>query len=392
MNSPSQTSCDQRPVQLALLDASRGAAALWVVLVHATVAHVANEHRELLDNPFYAFAVRGQIGVGFFFAISGYCILATIFNALLRGGTIRQYFAARFRRIYPPYLIALGCAVLLNLSILFLISKGVFAGARPPDSPLDHNSAYWLTNLALLQLPAGYGNFLFVSWSLCFEIAFYVIAGAIWAVCSLGGRRSASPALLVTMLNLCSLISVAWAALSPGSCPFPLDRWYQFGLGIAMFVLINRRPLKLGLALQVQSVLVILAVLAHACTAPSSIPAWRFYSEQTLVLSVLGFVITIIAASRFDRQITSHWLMSPFRKLGRISYSLYLIHMLPMPLVDTLLRRAGLSGQLYILNAAAQVLVALVAGTVFFHFVERRFFEPRKRTPASVPLQSQITT
>ena len=383
-----QNSHIARPLQLSILDSCRGVAALWVVLVHATAAYVAMGHRDLLDNPFYAFAVRGQIGVGFFFVISGYCILATIFNALTRGGTIRQYLVARCRRIYPPYLVALGCLILLNLTILFIMSKGVLAGARPPESPLIHSAGYWLSNLTLLQLPAGHDSFLFVSWSLCFEIAFYMLAAVLWAVCSQFGRKFASPTVLVTALNACSLLSVVWATATPNKCPFPLDRWYHFGLGIAMFVLINRHHLKLGRFLQGQSILVIAAVVAHASLASSMIPVERFYSDRTLALCVLGFVAFVILLSRYDKRLSSHWMMTPFIKLGKISYSLYLIHMLPVPIVDAVLRRAGLEGQLYIVNVAAQTVASLVAGALFYHFVERRFIASKKpRSVEASPLQ-----
>ena len=376
-----------RPAQLALLDASRGAAALWVVMAHACLAYIATGHEELLGNPLYALSVRGQIGVGFFFAISGYCILATIFNAMRRGGTIRQYLVARCRRIYPPYLVALGCVVVMHLAILFLMSRGLFAGARPPDSPLDHGPGYWLANLALVQLPAGSSCFLFVSWSLCFELAFYALAGGLWAVCSLGGRSAASPALLVTMLNLCSLISVAWIALSQKTCPFPLDRWYQFGLGIAMFVLVNRRALHLGRFLQAQSLLVILAVLVYASNLGGEHAKNLFHSDRTQLFCVLAFVAVITAVSRFDDVLSQNWIIKQLRKLGTISYSLYLIHMLPLPMLDALLRRAGLQGQLYIVAYAIQIIAAIICGSLFYRFVERRFVETRGRTIEAVPLQ-----
>lgn len=378
-----------RPAQLALLDASRGAAALWVVMAHACLAYIATGHEDLLGNPLYALSVRGQIGVGFFFAISGYCILATIFNALLRGGTIRQYLVARCRRIYPPYLVALGSVVLMHLAILFLMSRGLFANARPPESPLDHDFGYWLANLALVQLPAGYSCFLFVSWSLCFEIAFYVLAGGLWAVCSMGGRRAASPALLVTMLNLCSLLSVVWVAVSKNTCPFPLDRWYQFGLGIAMFVLVNRQTLQLGRLLQAQSILVMLAVLAYAAGLSGEPAPNLYHSDRTQLFCVLGFVVLVAAVARFDRALSGNWIMRQLRKLGTISYSLYLIHMLPLPMLDALLRRAGLQDQLYLITYAVQIIVAVITGAIFHRLVEQRFIETRKRSIEAAPMQCQ---
>ncbi|WP_395738643.1 acyltransferase family protein [Prosthecobacter sp.] len=378
-----------KPLQLSLLDACRGGAALWVVMAHACLAYIATGHEEMLSNPLYAFSVRGQIGVGFFFAISGYCILATIFNGMRRCSTLREYLVARCRRIYPPYLVALGCVVLTHLAILFMMSKGIMAGARPPESPLDHGISYWFANLTLVQLPAGYSCFLFVSWSLCYEIAFYAVAGILWALSSLGGRDGPRPALLVSLLNLCSLVSVAWVAVSKGTCPFPLNLWYQFGLGIALFVLVNRKEMHLARFLQAQAVVVILAVFVHALNLSPEPAANLYHSDRTQVFCVIGFVMLLTALARFDRALSGGWLMLRLRWLGTISYSLYLIHMLPMPVVDALLRRAGLQGSLYLITYAAQIIVAVIAGSLFHHLVEKRFFETKKHAVSAAPMQCQ---
>lgn len=381
-----------RPAQLALLDACRGAAALWVVIFHASVAYVVNGHQDLLNNPFYFFSIHGQIGVSFFFAISGYCILATIFNGMLRGGTLRSYFASRIRRIYPPYLVALGCLVITRLVVLMIMSRGGLQGARPPESPLGHDIGYWLANLGLVQYTFGCGRYLAVAWSLCYEIVFYLIAGGLWWLATLVCQSKNRAALLVTLLNVCTLVSLVWLSAFKSSCPFPLNRWYQFGLGIAMFVLVNRKQMQLGRFLQVQSFVVILATMAHAwCSTPVK-PDGNFFADRTLVLCALGFALFVIALARFDHLFASHWLVVPFRKLGAISYSLYLFHMIPMPFVDAAMRRVGLEGSLYIFNVAAQTITAVITGALFYWLVEKRFVETKKRPVEALSLQCQPTT
>jgi len=136
---------------------------------------------------------------------------------------------------------------------------------------------------------------------------------------------------------------------------------------------------------------VILAVLVHALNLTSEPAPYLYHSERTQMFCVLGFVAVIIALGRFDHLLAGHWLVVQLRKLGTISYSLYLIHMLPLPMIDALLRRAGLQGQLYLANYAVQIIAALIAGTIFHRLVERRFFETRKREVAVVPMQCQPT-
>ncbi|OYW75706.1 MAG: hypothetical protein B7Z37_12150 [Verrucomicrobia bacterium 12-59-8] len=310
---------------------------------------------------------------------------------MLRGSTLREYFAARWKRIYPPYLVALCCVVVVRLSILALMSRGFFQGALPPESPLDYGLGYWLANVALVQLPTGYTSYLAISWSLCYEIMFYVLAGGLWWLATVVRSSQNRTVLLVTLLNFCSLASLVWLSTFKSTCPFPLDRWYQFGLGMAMFVLINRKQMQLARSLQMQSIVVILATLVHAWHSSPIKAVDAFFADRTLVLCVLGFVVFVTALARFDRQISTHWLIVQFRKLGTISYSLYLFHMIPMPFVDAVLRRAGLEGSLYLVNVAAQTVTALIAGMLFHRLVEKRFFETKKRLIEAAPLQCQPT-
>lgn len=377
-----------RPAQLAILDACRGAAALWVVIFHASVAYVVNGHTDLLANPLYALSVQGQIGVGFFFVISGYCILATICNGMSRGSTLQQYFAARIKRIYPPYLVALFCVVLTRGSIVVLMSHGFLQGARPPASPFDRGIGSWLANMALVQYP-GEAGYLSVAWSLCYEVAFYLLAGILWWLAMLARKNNHRTALLVTLLNVCSLVSLVWFSTSRSTCPFPLDRWYQFGLGMAMFVLINARRMQLGRFLQAQSIVLILATLAHAWSSSAVTPEGGFFSDRTLVLCVLGFVACVTMLARFDHVLAGHWVVVQLRKLGTISYSLYLFHMIPMPIVDAVMRRLGFEGSLYVVCVAAQTATAVITGALFYRLVEKRFADTKKRPVEALPLQCQ---
>jgi peptidoglycan/LPS O-acetylase OafA/YrhL len=59
--------------------------------------------------------------------------------------------------------------------------------------------------------------------------------------------------------------------------------------------------------------------------------------------------------------------------LGTFSYSLYLVHTLVQPFVDVGMRRVGLTGELYVINFFAQIVVSVIAGWLFFLAVERHF-------------------
>lgn len=65
-----------------ILDAFRGYAALWVVMVHCCDRFLGGNNMAYVHQPLYAFAIRGQLGVILFCIISGYCITAAAHGAL----------------------------------------------------------------------------------------------------------------------------------------------------------------------------------------------------------------------------------------------------------------------------------------------------------------------
>src|SRR5665213_3292870 len=91
------------------LDFWRGLACLMVVVFHSTFY--------ITDNPFHIYGSAlskqifhllscGWVGVPIFFVISGYCISAAC-DSIGHRRASRKFFTRRFKRIYPPYWIAL---------------------------------------------------------------------------------------------------------------------------------------------------------------------------------------------------------------------------------------------------------------------------------------------
>jgi exopolysaccharide production protein ExoZ len=108
------------------LDAWRGFAALWVVMVHscAPVIGTGGDSPWLAHQPLYAFSAWGQLGVSLFFVISGYCIASAAVTALRKPRPLIHFLRSRVRRIYPPYFFATTAAVLSAVAITFLVSHG----------------------------------------------------------------------------------------------------------------------------------------------------------------------------------------------------------------------------------------------------------------------------
>jgi peptidoglycan/LPS O-acetylase OafA/YrhL len=118
-----------------LLDAWRGIAALWVVMVHACVAFlVTGDNGRFVSFPLYALSIWGQLGVAMFFVISGYCITGAAYGALASGRTAGRYGLDRIRRIYPPYLAACIAALALGLLMGLAQSHHLLPPANHPPA------------------------------------------------------------------------------------------------------------------------------------------------------------------------------------------------------------------------------------------------------------------
>jgi peptidoglycan/LPS O-acetylase OafA/YrhL len=198
--------------RLAWLDALRGIAALLVVYEHLT-HFLFNRYRLGIEHWFLA----GYAGVCLFFIVSGYIIPAS----LERRGSLRGFWISRVFRLYP--LLAFVLAVLVALHL---------AGLRQLDPhPLRHPLTSAAAHATMLPALLGVPDVLGVTWTLAFEMAFYLLVAALFAV----GLRRASP---VVALVLCGT-----ALAMGGDMPVlalshsALGARYVLMLGVAVFAL-----------------------------------------------------------------------------------------------------------------------------------------------------------
>jgi peptidoglycan/LPS O-acetylase OafA/YrhL len=140
-------------------------AAIYVVVFHYATPSLVNAPRAVLN-----VALSGYVAVDFFFILSGF-ILA--YNYLTPSGelkgTKRQFWAARFARIYPAYALSF-------LLVLPLVARGMFA-AEPFKMALYHfgRALALVTVMQQGWLPwlSMWGNA--PAWSLSVEAFFYLV-------------------------------------------------------------------------------------------------------------------------------------------------------------------------------------------------------------------------
>ncbi|HEX2437405.1 MAG TPA: acyltransferase [Methylomirabilota bacterium] len=204
----------------------RGVAALAVVACHLGVsAYVDAPNAGGSPWPWLGLVLGfGYLGVPLFFVISGFCIhlpqARLLADPAARPFPWRRFFARRFWRLYPPYLAALGIAVVLSV----VASGGLPVGTRGvmAQALLVHTFH-----------PATFDGVNPPGWSLAVEAQLYAVYPvAFWLIGRHGALRALAAVLALTLGYRAVLTfdplpvpfgGVAWE--------FFLARWFEWVLG-----------------------------------------------------------------------------------------------------------------------------------------------------------------
>ncbi|MCT0198184.1 acyltransferase [Synechococcus sp. CS-1325] len=322
---------DQGSAQARLrsLDWIRGFAALSVVLYHAEIgshAHLLPLVAPTWSTPLWFGA--GWMGVPVFFTLSGDVIARTL-NA--RPQSVRRFLARRFWRIYPTYL----ALTLLFITLLLILPRGVAQTASlSPAKTLNSLLFGWG------QID---GSYLYVAWTLFWEVSFYLLAAPFAPGL---GRLPLNLSLLafplITMLALVVPLEAAHRPLTYLACflagvsAFALPPILRGGQSQRMLWGMGLGGYGLGLTL--------LAINPHGYARGFGVAA-----AASSLLLLFG-----VALERRRPDLFIHPL--PLW-LGKISYSLYLVQVLTVPAV-----MKGLAMLLDSAPGAAQIPFALLNG------------------------------
>jgi peptidoglycan/LPS O-acetylase OafA/YrhL len=312
----------------------RGWAALSVMLVHIQLMPMlAGFWPPGVPDWFTLTFATGGRGVELFFVISGYLIPAS----LHRHGSVARFFYERVMRIVPVFAI-------LHLIVYVAgpwIGYKLFAGMGPAAYAASF-TANLLFLAPLLDVPLAQQN----AWSLTYEWLFYLWVAA--AFCALKGRAHR---LLLVPLALVAALAV-WR--------FPSTSYFVLGVAFS-----SAAPsFRMGRAWGLVAGLAALAAVYYCCEYVS------------IALGLLP--AAVVFALALDRESGLSWLLGRrwLQYLGRISYSLYLVHPFVLFLLIFAARRLG-SGAPWS-PTAALVFVVLGVGLsvalagLSYEFVERR--------------------
>lgn len=337
------------------LDGLRGIAALLVVLFHFNNLL---KKFSIVPFPFFIDWIlrQGHSGVEIFFVLSGFVIAYSIRHQFISFSYMINFFIKRSIRLDPPYWATIF--VLIFLSILGNLFKSV-PFPLPNFKEIGLNFFY-LTDFYQME------RILPVSWTLALEIQFYVffiflakLTQFLTSGCVSQTERSSVsfPVLIILgLLMLTSILQNTSYAFFPYIPGLFINHWYSFQIGFlvcwSMLNLIG--PIFFWINFILMGCL---AVLEHGRAL-----------DTCLISLILYFVAN---KDKMHSFLTS----SIFQFLGKISYSLYLIHwVVGVKLIDFAIRffKGSLDNSfLSILLICVALLLTIVAATVFYFLVER---------------------
>lgn len=316
------------------MDGLRGLAALSIVLFHiwwyepAPYPALESAHW-IVDEAF----LRIRAGVQVLLVISGFVIAFTLRRTWVTIGEILSFVARRFVRLVPPYWTVIALIILIDAAC-----RSVWKLDSPVEGDLTliRVSAH----MAFLQDVFGHGALSAGMWTICIEMQFYVIAVMGWGLAQHLFRRPAadqprpSPLGIVAIFAPLAFLSLFyWRSLDSTSA-WVIHFFWMFFLGmITWWTLDGILPKAISYTVFVIAILELIfdapwrQQFYYDWIRPAAAPqifdpveSWRY--ENSIALTTALLILIAGQRNKLHQWLNWNWL----QYVGRISYSLYLIH------------------------------------------------------------------
>jgi peptidoglycan/LPS O-acetylase OafA/YrhL len=351
------------PSYIPELQGLRGIAVLAVVLYHC--------HPRFIGTWLYPASLWGWAGVNLFFVLSGFLITSILLEARNKPHYFRNFYGRRALRIWPVYVLVL---IVCYLNAPWFIGPTVWVAIR--------TAPWWayilfLQNLFHLTLPPALGP----TWSLAIEEQYYIL----WApLVRLLRAPWIMTLVLVSFLVAAPLFRMHHAAwITPTHTLTHIDGIAMGSLlALALYTLTLNRRVWLAVGLVAMPVGFIAAATIAGGTA---------FLDTALTTLFAGAVLSAIASTGARTPLNAILSRGPLAWYGRISYGLYMTHIMVFVYFgwfDARMDHHGTAGSLAVV-AFRLLACTAVATLLWFGFESRilrfkRYFEnkSRQRPPA----------
>ncbi len=340
------------------LDGLRGLAVICVLLYHLGVSGLSG----------------GFVGVDVFYVISGYLITLILMDQFDRNSfNYVDFVVRRARRLLPALFITIGLTL---IGAFLVMSPKHFSDAA--DSAIFaslsvSNWFFWLDSDYFSATK--HVRPLLHTWSLSVEVQFYLI----WPLIIFGLSRFSREKLWLACCAMVLIGAIGFAAsviVQPynSSATFFLSvfRIWQFAAGgcVALFVIVLRNTNALQLSQTFKRIFFAFGMVA--LIASLGILTSENYRALSAVLPTVGAVSVLLGMDSKWAQfsLTNRGLVG----VGKISYSLYLVH---WPII--ILYRYWAFRPLSYVEMLVCAIVSIAAAKLLYDFVENRFRLPWAR-------------
>lgn len=328
----------------------------------------------------------GYIGVDVFFVLSGYIITSMLWRSTVTGsiaGRWLTFIRRRIRRLYPA---------LIGMVVGTILLSALIPGA--PSDPLDLLPT---AALALTQAMSFYAaaeitppNPYDITWSLAVEWMFYLV----WPLLIFAAKRREIAPMKLARASAYIALTVYCLALLQS------DRWFYYGPVARVPEIVAGGVLALVLAAssseawtgRQKNVTVAVAGLSLAALAAYTMlgpvqwsPVFRFVGAPLTVIATLSLIVVGVRAPASG---IVRLLSAPLMTyVGRISYSVYLWHAVPL----AILTRNSLPGVSLVVVAIIGVISSLAFSFASYYLLEKPFLKPRVTSLAITPTPDNST-
>ncbi|HEY9413921.1 MAG TPA: acyltransferase, partial [Pseudonocardia sp.] len=377
MGAPAVETLATRRGEVRALTGLRLFAAAWVVLFHFefTPGDV------FVRGASYARPIVGvgSLGVDLFYVLSGFVIAFTYLDRMgprLGGRASWRFIWARVSRVWPVF------AVVTNLFGLWLLAKLTFGDGDIAFQKIQPELSFssWLRQMFMVQMwtqPYFDGSsWVGPAWSISAEWVAYTLFPLTALVYYRLGRL---PGPLLAALAVLAVTPVAVISGVTGNPYFPYSWLVRIGVGFTSGVLVYLAVRHVPLTDRVRrgaawlTVLVLAAILAGLFVGDSMIGMYEGDGEHGGMVMVLFPVLVgalALSVGRGPARVLSYdWAVHG----GRISYSLYLVHIPVFEVIWTLMIRYRVIGPDSpggVALAFAGLVAAFVAAHLLWRFVE----------------------
>lgn len=336
------------------IDGLRAIAVLVVVLFHVDI-HVLE---------------GGFLGVDVFFVISGFLISSILEKRISNKElSLKDFYFSRIRRLLPASFVVVAATFIAAIFIMtpddFIAFSKTAIGAIASVSNFVFyaESGYWDTASELKPL--------LHTWSLGVEEQFYLI----WplTLMAIFAWFKSRVAIAYFVISLLALALSEWMRLTDPSAAFFLFpfRIFEFSFGaLAIYIArssIWKRLLSSTFLRELIPLAGLVIILASVWIYDGATPFPGVYAMPP----VIGTMLVLMSAQSQEQYgaVTRLFLSNPLSVwLGRISYSMYLVH---WPIIVLYRYETGL--ELSVLEQVGLLIVTLIASILLYYGIEKKF-------------------